>query len=35
MLKWAAERASAPLDEWVEQIPFRETRGYVKKTGYF
>jgi soluble lytic murein transglycosylase len=28
--RWARERAGRPLDEWVEDIPFRETRGYVK-----
>jgi soluble lytic murein transglycosylase len=28
--RWAAERAGQPLDEWVESIPYRETRGYVK-----
>jgi soluble lytic murein transglycosylase len=28
--RWARERAGMPLDEWVENIPFRETRGYVK-----
>jgi soluble lytic murein transglycosylase len=27
---WAAARAGRPLDEWVEEIPFRETRRYVK-----
>lgn len=27
---WAAARAGAPLDEWVESIPYRETRQYVK-----
>jgi soluble lytic murein transglycosylase len=27
---WAAERAGMPLDAWVESIPYRETRGYVK-----
>ncbi len=29
--KWAKERAQVPLDEWVEEIPFKETRGYVKQ----
>lgn len=29
--KWARERGEQPLDEWVEQIPFKETRGYVKQ----
>jgi soluble lytic murein transglycosylase len=27
---WARDRAGMPLDEWVEDIPFRETRRYVK-----
>jgi soluble lytic murein transglycosylase len=27
---WAADRAGMPLDAWVESIPYRETRGYVK-----
>jgi len=27
---WARERAELPLDEWVEDVPFRETRRYVK-----
>lgn len=29
--KWAKERAEVQLDEWVEEIPFKETRGYVKQ----
>ena len=28
--EWARERAGMPLDAWVESIPFRETRLYVK-----
>ena len=28
--QWTRERAGMPLDEWVERIPFRETRAYVK-----
>ncbi len=28
--KWARDRAGMPLDEWAEDIPFRETRRYVK-----
>lgn len=28
--QWAAERAGMPLDAWVECIPYRETRQYVK-----
>jgi len=27
---WALARAGLPLDEWVESIPYRETRAYVK-----
>ncbi|HTP25773.1 MAG TPA: transglycosylase SLT domain-containing protein [Anaeromyxobacteraceae bacterium] len=27
---WATEGAGLPLDEWVEDIPYRETRQYVK-----
>lgn len=27
---WAAAGAGRPLDEWVEDIPYRETRRYVK-----
>jgi soluble lytic murein transglycosylase len=27
---WVRARAGMPLDEWVECIPFRETRQYVK-----
>jgi len=27
---WAARAAGEPLDEWVENIPYRETRRYVK-----
>ncbi|MCK8502204.1 transglycosylase SLT domain-containing protein [Myxococcus fulvus] len=29
--KWAQERGDLPLDLFVESIPFRETRGYVKQ----
>ncbi len=29
--QWLTERGALPLDEWVERIPFRETRGYVKR----
>ena len=28
--EWARARAGEPLDEWVESIPFRETRQYLK-----
>ncbi len=27
---WSRERAGLPLDEWVEEIPYRETRNYVR-----
>jgi len=27
---WARDLAGLPLDEWVEDLPFRETRRYVK-----
>ncbi|MGZ6144090.1 MAG: transglycosylase SLT domain-containing protein, partial [Myxococcales bacterium] len=27
---WAASGAGRPIDEWVEDIPYRETRRYVK-----
>ncbi|MCE9670272.1 lytic transglycosylase domain-containing protein [Myxococcus stipitatus] len=30
-VKWARERGDLPLDLFVESIPFRETRGYVKQ----
>jgi len=29
--RWAKERGELPLDQWVEEIPFKETRGYVKQ----
>jgi len=28
--EWARARAGLPLDAWVESIPYRETRAYVK-----
>jgi soluble lytic murein transglycosylase len=28
--EWAAGRAGMPLDAWIESIPYRETRQYVK-----
>jgi soluble lytic murein transglycosylase len=28
--RWARAGAGVPLDEWVEDIPFRETRQYVR-----
>lgn len=29
--KWLQERPNLPLDEWIAQIPFYETRDYVKQ----
>lgn len=29
--KWMSARGQKPLDEFVEEIPFDETRGYVKR----
>ncbi len=29
--RWRAERPDAEIDEWVEEIPLTETRGYVKR----
>lgn len=29
--QWLTEWGNLPTDEYVEQIPFRETRGYVKR----
>lgn len=29
--RWATERSDLPLDQWVEEIPYKETRGYVKQ----
>jgi soluble lytic murein transglycosylase len=28
--RWVAERGSLDLEDWIETIPFSETRGYVK-----
>ena len=28
--RWAKKMAGAPMDVWIESIPFRETRNYVK-----
>ncbi|OJT21452.1 lytic transglycosylase [Archangium sp. Cb G35] len=30
-VKWVKEKGTLPLDLFVEEIPFRETRGYVKQ----
>jgi len=29
--RWNAARSHLELDEWIEEIPFAETRGYVKR----
>lgn len=29
--KWMTQRGALPLDEWIEEIPYKETRGYVKQ----
>ena len=29
--KWIGKHGNLPIDEYVEKIPFRETRGYVKR----
>lgn len=29
--KWMTQRGHLPLDEWMEEIPYKETRGYVKQ----
>jgi len=29
--RWLSARGTLPLDEWIEEIPFRETRNYVKQ----
>ncbi len=29
--RWWSARPDAPVDEWVEEIPLTETRGYVKR----
>ena len=28
---WLRERGAMPLDEFIEEIPVQETRGYVKR----
>lgn len=30
VLRWSRDRPGLPLDEWVESIPYRETRQYVR-----
>ncbi|MEN0066844.1 MAG: transglycosylase SLT domain-containing protein [Myxococcota bacterium] len=29
--RWVAAHDNPPTDEWVERVPFRETRGYIKR----
>lgn len=29
--RWVARRGAIPFDQWIEEIPFKETRGYVKQ----
>ena len=29
--KWVQKKSHLPLDEFIEEIPFTEARGYVKK----
>lgn len=31
VVKWMSQRGDLPLDRWVEEIPWKETRGYVKQ----
>ena len=31
ILQWVREKGNMPTDEFVERIPFEETRGYVKR----
>ncbi len=31
VVKWARSRGTEPFDQWVEEIPYKETRGYVKQ----
>lgn len=31
VLGWIQQRGSLPLDQFVEEIPYKETRGYVKQ----
>ncbi len=31
VVRWAEKKAERPLDEWIEEIPYKETRGYVKQ----
>ena len=29
--RWLRDRAALPLDEWIERIPYRETRRYTRR----
>jgi soluble lytic murein transglycosylase len=31
VIRWLGQRPGRPLDEWIEEIPYKETRGYVKQ----
>lgn len=31
VLGWLEEKGELPLDLWIEEIPYKETRGYVKQ----
>lgn len=31
VVRWLGQRGNLPLDQWVEEIPYKETRGYVKQ----
>lgn len=31
VMKWVEKRRTLPFDQWIEEIPFKETRGYVKQ----
>jgi soluble lytic murein transglycosylase len=31
VVKWVRAHGAVPLDQFIEEIPFKETRGYVKQ----
>ncbi len=31
VVRWVTQRGSLPVDQWIEEIPYKETRGYVKQ----
>ena len=31
VVRWLERRGAVPLDQWIEEIPYKETRGYVKQ----